>query len=255
MNKRFLTFMLVGLILALALGACGETATPSGGGANNMPGMTMQLGQTMASTTSNNTTIATGATNSSAGSTTPGSMPGMTMQPGQTVAGTSGQVDAMTASLQNLTGKDFEVKFMQDMIAHHQGAVDMAKLVATNTKRPELLQLSQDIIAAQNKEITQQTGWLASWYNEKPLANSMDAPGMIDMMGGMDKLKAAKDAEFDKLFMMMMTPHHQAAVSMANLIPGKTQRPELIKLGQDIVTSQTTEIQQMQGWLKAWFNS
>ncbi len=231
MNKRFLVFVISGLMLALTLAACGETATPNGAGANSMPGMTMQPGQTMAGTTS-----AMGAT--------AGSMPGTAAQP-----------DAMTASLQNLTGKDFEIKFMQDMIAHHQGAVDMAKLVATNTKRPELLKLSQDIIAAQNKEIADQTGWLASWYNEKPLANSMDAPGMMDMMGGMDKLTTAKDAEFDKLFIQMMIPHHQAAVSMANLIPGKTQRPELLKLGQNIVTSQTAEIQQMQGWQKAWFNS
>jgi len=41
---------------------------------------------------------------------------------------------------------------------------------------------------------------------------------------------------------------------MANLIPAKTQRAELLKLGQDIIKAQTGEIAQMQGWQKAWFN-
>ena len=65
--------------------------------------------------------------------------------------------DAMTTSLQGLSGKDFEVKFMQDMVAHHQSALEMATLVPTHTKRPELTTLAQNIITAQTKEIGQMT--------------------------------------------------------------------------------------------------
>ncbi len=163
--------------------------------------------------------------------------------------------DPMTDSLKGLSGKDFEVKFMQDMIAHHQSAIDMAKLVPAHTKRPELNTLSQNIISAQTKEISQMTTWLAQWYNEKPLADSMSAPGMMDMMGGMDKLKNTKDAEFDRQFLAMMTQHHQQAVSMAKLVPEKTQRPELVNLSKDIIRTQSAEIQQMTTWKKQWFNA
>ncbi len=163
--------------------------------------------------------------------------------------------DPMTDSLKGLSGKDFEVKFMQDMIAHHQSAIDMAKLVPAHTKRPELNTLSQNIISAQTKEISQMTTWLAHWYNEKPLADSMSAPGMMDMMGGMDKLKNTKDAEFDRQFLDMMTQHHQQAVSMAKLVPEKTQRPELVNLSKDIIRTQSAEIQQMTTWKKQWFNA
>lgn len=191
----------------------------------------------------------TPSTSSSGGSpsTMPTNMPGMS-----TGTPTS---DAMTNSLQSLSGKDFEVKFMQDMIAHHQSALDMAKFVPTHTKRPELNTLSQNIISAQTKEISQMTTWLAQWYNEKPYANSMDAPGMMDMMGGMDQMKNAKDAAFDKLFLDQMTVHHQQAVNMAKLVPQKTQRPELVNLSQNIIQAQTGEIQQMSTWKKQWFNA
>lgn len=241
MNKRFLLSIVTSLLLILTLAACGDTATSG------------------PSTVATATTVASGATTANttttAGPTAGGAMGAMTMQPGQTMGGMSGGTDPMTASLQNLSGQDFEIKFMQDMIAHHQGAVDMAKLVPTHTTRPELLKLSQDIIASQSSEITQMTGWLASWYNAKPLASSMDAPGMMDMMGGMNNLQAAQGANFDKLFIQMMVPHHQSAIAMAKLLPGKTQRPELLKLGQDIINSQSAEVTQMQGWQRTWFNS
>jgi uncharacterized protein (DUF305 family) len=214
-------------------------------------GTTAAMATTMAGTTAAMATTMAGTTMAPA--TT---MPGMSMAPGTTAASgaqpTAGN-DAMTVSLKGLSGAEFETKFMQEMIAHHMSAVDMAKLVPTNTKRPELLKLSQDIISAQNKEISDMTGWLASWYNAKPLADMMSAPGMMDMMGQMDKLKAAKDAEFDKMFLSMMIEHHSNAVSMASLVPQKTQRPELLKLSQDIIKSQSAEIEQMKAWQKAWF--
>ncbi len=160
--------------------------------------------------------------------------------------------DPMTASLKGLSGNEFEIQFMKDMIAHHQSAVEMATLVPANTKRPELIKLSQDIISSQSKEISDMTGWLASWFNEKPFADLMSAPGMAQMMGGIDMLKNAKNEQFDEQFLKMMVPHHQGAVSMAQLLPDKTKRPELLTLGQNIVKSQSAEIDQMMGWQKAW---
>ncbi|GLV56820.1 hypothetical protein KDH_36590 [Dictyobacter sp. S3.2.2.5] len=159
----------------------------------------------------------------------------------------------MTDSLKGLSGKAFEVKFMQEMIVHHQAAVDMARLVPTHTRRPELNTLATNIITAQTKEIGQMTTWLGRWYKEKPLTDTMSVPGMMDMMSGMDKLKAAKGADFDKQFNALMIQHHQQGVNMANLIPSRTQRPELTRLGQDIVRTQSAEIQEMNNWQQAWF--
>ncbi len=245
MNKRVILALVATLLLALVLAACGDATATSKPAATadsgSMPGITMKPAETMAPST----TAAANATTAASGS-----MPGTAM--GTTAASGAMASDPMTDSLKGLSGKEFEVMFMQEMIAHHQSALDMAKLVPTNTKRAELIKLSQNIITAQTKEIGDMTGWLASWYNSKPLADNMSAPGMMAMMGDMDKLKTAKDAAFDELFLRMMIAHHTQATNMASLIPSKTQRPELVKIGQDIIKSQSAEIEQMKGWQKTW---
>lgn len=51
-----------------------------------------------------------------------------------------------------------------------------------------------------------------------------------------------------------MIPHHESAVVMAKDALQKSQRPEIRKLAQDIISSQQKEIEQMQQWRKAWYN-
>lgn len=66
-------------------------------------------------------------------------------------------------NLKTKTGDDFDAAFISEMIAHHEGAVEMAKLSAANAKHEEIKQLSSDIIAAQEKEINQMKQWQKDW--------------------------------------------------------------------------------------------
>lgn len=68
-----------------------------------------------------------------------------------------------TANLKHLTGDEFDKAFMAEMIMHHEGAIDMAKLIGTNAKHEELTTLGQDIITAQTKEIDMMKAWQAAW--------------------------------------------------------------------------------------------
>ena len=58
-----------------------------------------------------------------------------------------------------LTG-DADVDFARSMVPHHQGAVDMARIVLEYGKDPELKRLAQDVIASQQKEIAFMREWL-----------------------------------------------------------------------------------------------
>lgn len=61
------------------------------------------------------------------------------------------------------TGDDFDKAFITEMIEHHEGAVDMAKMADRFAEHDEIKQLSRDIITAQEKEITQMKQWQQAW--------------------------------------------------------------------------------------------
>src|SRR5690349_7960846 len=53
----------------------------------------------------------------------------------------------------------YELQFLDTMMAHHNGAIDMAQLVATRAQHAELKQLAKNIIADQQKETAQMKDW------------------------------------------------------------------------------------------------
>lgn len=54
-----------------------------------------------------------------------------------------------------------DIDFVRGMIAHHQGAIDMAKVELEHGKDAELRKLAEEIIAAQEGEIRMMKDWLA----------------------------------------------------------------------------------------------
>lgn len=153
------------------------------------------------------------------------------------------------AQLKPLSGKEFEIAFMEKMLMHHQSAIEMAQMVPSRATHPELIKMAQDIVTAQQQEVTEMRGWLKSWYGvANPTMQPM--PGMDQMMPAM---MAMKGADFEQAFMMMMSMHHEGAIGMAGLIPGRTTRPELLTLSKNIIASQQKEVDQMRQWGMAWY--
>lgn len=69
----------------------------------------------------------------------------------------------MSMMLQGKTGDNFDRAFIQMMIPHHQGAIDMAELALENAKHEEMKQLARDIIEAQQREIDMMKEWQKNW--------------------------------------------------------------------------------------------
>lgn len=79
----------------------------------------------------------------------------------------------MNKELKGLSGDDYDKAFVEMMIAHHKGAVDMAKLSGVRAKHDEIKQLSQDIIYAQEKEIAEMKQWQIDWSYKSDEASQM----------------------------------------------------------------------------------
>lgn len=73
-------------------------------------------------------------------------------------------MEDMTAELEGKKGDDFDKAFIDEMIVHHEGAVQMAKQALDKAKHAEIKQLANEIISAQTREISTMRGWLNSWY-------------------------------------------------------------------------------------------
>lgn len=155
-----------------------------------------------------------------------------------------------------MTGETYDRNFIANMIAHHQGAVDMAKAAQTNAKHSELKTMADNIVTAQEKEIADMLAWQKAWGYPSTSAEDMQdhsAMGMMDSMSGMmTELEGKTGDDFDKAFLEQMILHHQGAIDMA--APGKDNalRQEVKDLSSAIVNDQMKEIAQMRTWQNEW---
>jgi uncharacterized protein (DUF305 family) len=66
----------------------------------------------------------------------------------------------MPAMEEGLMHEDADVAFACAMIAHHQGAIDMAQVLLEHGDDPQMIELAGEIVAAQVGEIEKMATWL-----------------------------------------------------------------------------------------------
>ena len=75
-----------------------------------------------------------------------------------------GAMGDMMTEKKKKTGDELDKAFLDEMIVHHEGAVQMAQALLVGTKRPELIEMGNNIITAQTGEIEMMKKWRASWF-------------------------------------------------------------------------------------------
>ena len=168
---------------------------------------------------------------------------------------------ARSAATQSTSGKaaafnDADITFLQDMIPHHQQAIEMAKLVEGRTRRPELVKLATSITASQGAEIRTMRGFLTRWNRPAPAVggtghDQSQAPGILGQ-GQLDWLQTLQGARFDLGFVTMMRTHHGGAVEMAEAELRAGSSVAVKALARQMIAAQQAEIRQLHGWQDAW---
>lgn len=70
----------------------------------------------------------------------------------------------MMGDLSSFEGEGLDKVYVEGMIRHHQGAIEMARKVLALNPRPEIKKMADDIITVQQSEVTTLQGWLATKY-------------------------------------------------------------------------------------------
>jgi uncharacterized protein (DUF305 family) len=87
---------------------------------------------------------------------------------GKSVVPMSEQQQQSMSMLKDLGPADakFDLRFMNAMIEHHEGATNMAQDALSKSKRPEVKKLAQEILTSQQAEINQMKQWRKAWYKK-----------------------------------------------------------------------------------------
>ncbi len=166
-----------------------------------------------------------------------------------TTVASAGETAAESADA--ATFNEADVSFAQDMIPHHEQAIEMAEMALDPNvgASAEVTALAERIRGGQDPEIELMRGWLTSWAQpEMGEMSDHDMDSMTGMMSAedMDGLAAMAGTEFDTMWLEMMIEHHQGAVEMAAEVKADGENPDVATLADQITAAQTTEIAEME---------
>lgn len=156
----------------------------------------------------------------------------------------------------------FDAQFLDQMSVHHEGAIASTTAMISDSSRPELRGLAEDIVTGQRAQLSQMRAWRVEWYPDLeptfdmpgPMANG-STDGRVPMMGGddagsmMSGAMMGSGATTERMYLTMMITHHQLAVDMADQAQRDATHPELRALAATIADEQAAQIVEMRGYL------
>jgi uncharacterized protein (DUF305 family) len=150
-------------------------------------------------------------------------------------------------------GKYSDERFIDAMVPHHQGAIEMARVALENAEHEEIKELSWNIISSQQAEIVELKAIKREEFGTSNVPMEMSHEQMRSMGMMMDPQELANREPFDKAFIDAMVPHHQGAIEMAQVASKKSEDPRIRELAGNIIVAQKQEIEQMKQWRKEWY--
>ncbi|MGL4561656.1 MAG: DUF305 domain-containing protein [Brevinema sp.] len=137
--------------------------------------------------------------------------------------------------------------FIKNMIPHHLGAIKSSKILLTSTSNSELITLASNIIATQEKEVSEFTALLTELetntvtYTEEQISNfnTMASDNMSQMM---TKMMQVSTNSIEKAYIEAMIAHHEGAVKDAQDIAAISKNEKIQNIAATIIADQEKEI-------------
>ncbi|MDP4332411.1 DUF305 domain-containing protein [Curtobacterium sp. A7_M15] len=180
---------------------------------------------------------------------------GLTLAGCSTTNGSRSDTSSSQSSSSAASHNDQDVLFTQQMLPHHQQAIEMSDVLLAKGSgvKADVVTLAKQIEIEQDPEIKTMTGWLTAWNEptQMPSTSGMDHSSTSGMMSdsAMQDLQNASPRDAGKLYLEQMIQHHTSAIDMAKTEVTKGKNADTVALAKSIVKSQTEQIAQMQDML------
>ena len=174
-----------------------------------------------------------------------------------------GVLVAMAAALLLLAGCDdgatadnkpynpADVRFAQQLTAHHQQGLELTALAEEQARDPAVRELADDTEATQRAEVEQLTGWLEEWgenVSHDPEDAGEEIPGLISE-DQLAQLAAASGTVWRELFLTYLIEHHRGAIVLAADEEANGKHAGALELAAEIQAAQQAEIQRIEALL------
>lgn len=159
-----------------------------------------------------------------------------------------------TAPAELIVDREYsDERFVDMMAAHHQTAIEMAKVAREKGEHEEVRQLAEDMISAQQSEIETLSSIKEEAFGSSEVATTPNpAERTTFAMLAPDQL--ADQQPFDRAFIDSNIPHHASAIEMASVALMQSDNPEIKRLSRQIVDTQSKEVGKMIGWRDEWYS-
>jgi uncharacterized protein (DUF305 family) len=144
-----------------------------------------------------------------------------------------------------------DVGFAQDMIEHHDQAVEMSAIAIANASDPLVRDFAYDLLTTQQNQIGQMTDehggmdhGTGTAETEAATSGSAQMPGMATS-AEMSALRQARGEAADVMFLQLMLRHHQGGLQMMEYAAQNAEVPAVRTLAQTMVNTQASETTRM----------
>lgn len=119
----------------------------------------------------------------------------------------------MNEQMMAAVGSDAGQNWLKKMIVHHQGAIDMSRVVLEQNPTADVARMARETITKQGKEIEDLRKLVQEGAPDQRSAE-LYRPAMMDMH---DKMMAASGSNISETYMRKMLEHHRGAVAMSDV--------------------------------------
>ncbi len=135
-----------------------------------------------------------------------------------------------------------DLRYLNQMAAHHQAAILLAKDVADKTNRDEIKHLALEIQVNEPKLINELYAWKQAWYSDTSKVKEPLVPNL-----------GAADYTLDLRFLNALIAHHEAGIVMTQEIRTKSSRSEVLDNADAVEDFLKTSLITLRGWREQWY--